>query len=155
GMGTPVTLHGVTRSVPVASSAEERELLATSGLLDDARYRARAGLSDRVDAVTHYLEQGWLQGLDPCDGFEGEFLRPYYEASGRPGPPALIWLELSAMPGRRAPTNRAEAEWLANRIRASRFFDAETYAQGLSRRLDPALHYAVIGELLGCSPSRE
>lgn len=149
-----MTLQGVTRSVPVAS-AEDRELLATSGLLDDARYRARAGLSDEVDAAAHYLEQGWLQGLDPREGFEGEFLRPYYESSGRPGPPALVWLELSVMLGRRAPTNRAEAEWLANRIRNSRFFDAETYAQGLSPRLDPAMHYAVIGELLGWSPSRE
>ena len=59
------------------------------------------------------------------------------------------------LPGRRAPTNRTEAEALANRIRTSRFFDAETYAEGLSRGLDPAIHYAVIGELLGRSPSRE
>jgi len=149
-----MTLYGGTRSEPV-EVAEDREVLAISGLLDDVRYRLRAGLSDEVDAAAHYVEQGWLQGLDPRDGFEGEFLRPYYEASGWPGPPALTWLELSVMPGRRAPMNRAEAEWLANRIRTSRFFDAETYGQRLCGRLDPIMHYVVIGELLGWRPSSE
>jgi glycosyltransferase involved in cell wall biosynthesis len=151
-MGTPVTLQSVT-SDPVA--LVDRELLIASGLLDDVHYRARAGLSDEVDAAAHYLEKGWLQGLDPREGFEGEFLRPYYDASGRPGPPALTWLELSALPGRRAPTNRAEAERFANWIRTSRFFDTATYSQRLPGGLDPAIHYAVIGELLGWSPSRE
>src|SRR6202049_3015770 len=115
--------QGLTRLVPVA--AEDRGLLATSGLLDEARYRARAGLSDDVDAAAHYLEQGWLEGLDPRDGFEGEFLRPSYESSGGHGPPALIWLELSAMPGRRAPTNRAEAERLADSDRDQRYFNTQ------------------------------
>ena len=151
---TQVTLQGGAQSLQVALPGD-RELLAISGLLDEVRYRQRAGLSEAVDAAGHYLEQGWLQGLDPRDGFEGEFLRPYYEASGRRGPPALTWLELSVIPGRRAPMNRAEAEWLANRIRTSRFFDTEAYADGLPTGLDPALHYAIIGELLGWRPSRE
>ena len=80
--------------------------------MDQARYRLRAGLSDAVDPAEHYLAQGWLQGVDPREEFEGEFLRPYYEASDRRGPPAITWLELSVMPGRRAPMNRAEAELL-------------------------------------------
>ena len=150
----PLTLQGATPSESVAS-ADDRALLVASGLLDEAWYRVRASLSDGVDAAAHYLDQGWLQGLEPREGFEGEFLRPYYESCGRTGPPALTWLELSIMPGRRAPMNRADAEWLADRIRTSPFFDAETYAQGLPGGLDPAIHYAVIGELLGRSPSRE
>ena len=150
----PVTLPGGTRSMP-AVFAEDRELLTVSGLLDEASYRVRAGLSGDVDAMAHYLEQGWLQGLDPHEGFEGEFLRPYYEASGYYGPPALTWLELSAMPGRRAPINHIEAEWLADRVRISPFFEAAAYAERLGGGLDPAMHYAVIGELLGWPPSRE
>lgn len=146
-------LPGAPRSVP-AEAAEDRRLLAISGLLDDARYRLGAGLSDEVDAAAHYLEQGWLQGLNPCEGFDGEFLHPYYKASGRYGPPALTWLELSVAQGRRAPMNRAEAESLANRIRDSQFFDAESYAQRLCGEIDPAMHYAVIGELMGWCPSR-
>ena len=137
-----------------AASAEDRDLLATSGLLDKEHYTILAGLSVGVNAVAHYLEQGWLQGLDPCGGFEGEFLRPYYEASGRRGPPALTWLELSVVAGRRAPMNRAEAEALANRIRTSQLFDTETYAQRLCGKLDPVMHYAVVGELLGWQPSQ-
>jgi glycosyltransferase involved in cell wall biosynthesis len=139
----------------LVKAAVDRELLAMSGLLDNARYCLRAGLSDELDAAEHYPEQGWLQGLDPCDGFEGEFLRPYYEASGLYGPPALTWLWLSAMPGRRAPMNYVEAKRLADRVHTSRFFDAVAYAERLSPRLDPAMHYVVIGELLGWPPSRE
>jgi glycosyltransferase involved in cell wall biosynthesis len=124
-------------------------------LLDEASYRIRAGLPGELDAASHYLEQGWLRGLEPREGFEGEFLRPYYEASGWCGPPALIWLELSALPGRRPPISHSEAQGLADRIRTSPFFDATAYADRLKATLDPAMHYAVIGELLGWLPSRE
>jgi len=130
-------------------------MLVASGLLDETWYRARARLSEHADAAAHYVGQGWLQGLEPREGFEGAFLRPYYESCGRTGPPAITWLELSILPGRRAPTTRADAEWLAERIRTSPFFDAEMYAQGLPGGLDPAMHYAVIGELLGRCPSRK
>ncbi len=147
-------LQGATPSESVAP-ADDRALLVASGLLDEDWYRVRANLSDAADAAAHYLERGWLQGLEPREGFEGEFLRPYYESCDRTGAPALTWLELSIMPGRRAPMRRADAEWLADRVRTSPFFDAETYAHGLPGGLDPATHYAVIGELLGRSPSQK
>jgi glycosyltransferase involved in cell wall biosynthesis len=150
-MGTPVNVPGDMRSFAVVK--EDRDLLAISGLLDDTRYRARLGLSDKVDAAAHYLEHGWLQGLDPSDGFDGGFLGPYYEATGWRGPPILTWLELSVMSGRRPPMNREEAEGLANQVRISQFFDAEAYASRLGDKLDPAIHYVVIGELLGWRPS--
>jgi len=136
-------------------SADDRELLQASGLLDEVGYRIHARLGPDVDAVTHYLDQGWLQGIQPRDEFEGEFLRPHYEAAGRPGPPALTWLELSFMPGRRPPMNRAEAEPFANTLRSSPLFDSEAYARRLGGGGDPAIHYAVIGELLGWSPSEK
>ena len=153
GQEGPLTLQGATPPESVAS-ADDRALLVASGLLDEAWYRVRARLSDGVDAAAHYLDRGWLQGFEPREEFEGEFLLPYYESCARTGPPVLTWLELSIMPGRRAPMNRADAEWLADRIRTSPFFDAKTYAQGLPGGLNPAIHYAVIGELLGRSPSR-
>lgn len=148
-----MTLLNNPKSMPM-TSAEDRDVLIVSGLLDEASYRVRAGLSSEVDAAGHYLEQGWRQGLDPRDEFKGEFLKPYYEASGYYGPPALTWIELSAMTSRRAPMNHAEAEWFAERIRTSPYFDASDYAVRLGDGLDPAMHYAVIGELLGLPPSR-
>jgi len=148
-MGRPVTLPAAA----LQASADDRELLAASALFDEAGYRRRAGLSPDVDALAHYLDQGWLRGLQPRDDFDGEFLRPYYEAAGRSGPPALTWLELSVMPGRRAPMNRAEAEAIAHTIRISSLFDGEAYSRRLGGGLDPATHYAVIGELLGWIPS--
>src|SRR4029077_1543862 len=125
-------------------SDDDRDLLIASGLLDDAGYRRHAGLSDSVDVAAHYLEFGWLQGLEPRDGFDGQFLLPYYKSAGLPGPPALTWLELSVMPGRRAPTNHLEAEIFATRIRSSPLFDATTYARRLPADLDPAIHYVVV-----------
>lgn len=136
-------------------SFEDRDLLAVSGLLDEANYRVWAGISDDTDAVAHYLEKGWLHGINPREGFDGEFLRPYYEAAGRHGAPALTWLELSAMPGRRPPKNYSEAAWLADKIRPSPYFDADSYGKRLDGNLDPALHYAIIGESLGWLPSQE
>ena len=50
--------------------------------------------------------------------------------------------------------NRADAGWLASRIRTSPFFDAET-SQGLPGGLQSAMHSAVIGELLEPSPSQD
>ena len=61
---TRFTLQGATRSESVLS-ADDRALLVTSGLLDEAWYRARARLSDGADAAAHYVDQGWLQGLEP------------------------------------------------------------------------------------------
>ena len=78
--------------MPETVSFQDIDFLSLSGLMDEVSYRARAGLSAEIDPVRHYLEEGWRQGLQPYDSFEGEFLRPYYEASGLEGPPALTWL---------------------------------------------------------------
>jgi len=136
-------------------TADDRDLLTTSGLLDEAGYRNRAGLPETEDVASHYLDTGWARGLEPREGFEGQFLLPYYESAGRSGPPALTWLELSVMPGRRAPVNRVEAELLASSIRSSPLFDAAAYAKRLPADLDPAIHYVVVGELLGWQPSSQ
>jgi len=135
--------------------ADDRDLLTISGLLDEAGYKRRAGLLETADAAAHYLDTGWSRGLEPCDGFEGQFLLPYYSSAGRLGAPALTWLELSVLPGRRAPVNRTEAELLARQIRSSPLFDAETYAKRIPADLDPAIHYVVVGELLGWPPSSQ
>jgi glycosyltransferase involved in cell wall biosynthesis len=127
-------------------------LLRSSGCLDEGFYRARAGLSVDADAAEHYLGCGWRRGLDPHADFEGEFLRPFYEAAGLGVPPALAWLELSAMGGA-SPASRAEAETLAGPVRRSALFDAAGYARLLPAGMDPALHYVVVGERLGWKPS--
>jgi glycosyltransferase involved in cell wall biosynthesis len=136
-------------------TSHDCELLTESGLLDEAGYRQRAGLPSTADAAAHYLNRGWLLGLEPCEGFEGQFLLPYYQSAGLTGPPALTWLELSIMPGRRVPSSRAEAESMADRFRSSPFFDAAEYARRLPTGLDPAVHYVVVGEVLGWPPSSQ
>ena len=135
-------------------SSDDREVLSMSGLLDEAGYRQRANLPEGDDAVAHYLSEGWRQGLNPYDGFDGEFLRPYYEASALLGPPILSWLELAARSDHRPPTNPIEANVLAEQVRASRFFDGGAYAERLGSGLDPAMHYAVVGEFTGWRASR-
>ncbi|RWD74267.1 rhamnan synthesis F family protein [Mesorhizobium sp.] len=108
-------------------------LLGSSGRWsDDEMYRAGAALS--------------------VGSFEEDFLRPLYEATNLVGSPFVTWLELSAMGGP-APMNRTEAEVLATSIRNSALFDAAGYGRQLPVGMDPALHYAVVGERMGWRPS--
>jgi hypothetical protein len=78
-------------------SSSDRDLLAISRLLDTEWYQKQSSLPHGRDPVDHYLAVGWQNGIDPYNGFESDFLRPYYEASGHSGAPILTWLELSSM----------------------------------------------------------
>jgi glycosyltransferase involved in cell wall biosynthesis len=135
-------------------SSSDRDLLAISRLLDTEWYQKQSSLPHGRDPVDHYLAVGWQNGIDPYNGFESDFLRPYYEASGHSGAPILTWLELSSMEGRRPPTCQREAEYLAARLKHTALFDEDYYRQTLRGDLDPALHYVLIGELIGYQPSR-
>jgi hypothetical protein len=127
-------------------------LLRASGLFDPGYYRGMAGIQGGIDPVWHYLEEGWRQGLEPNQHFGGSFLRPFYEAAGLSGPPAAIWLELSAA-GSPLPVNQAEAVAAAQFFRAASGFDADFYRSRLPPGMDPALHYAVVGERMGWRPA--
>src|SRR5271170_6383760 len=106
------------------SANELADLLRFSTLMDTNYYRAAAGIGDFEDPCSHYINRGWRLGLQPNSQFEGEFLRPFYEAAGIcEQPPAYTWLEFSAYPPA-LPTNRREAEVLASRLRLSPIFDA-------------------------------
>jgi len=129
-------------------------LLRDSGLFDHNTYRAAAGIDAAIDAVEHYLVEGWRTGLEPGPGFQGEFLYPYYRSVGYFGPPAITHLKLRAA-GAPAYATLAEAEHWAAPIRGSALFDAVGYAARFDRidDLDPALHYVIVGEQMGVPPS--
>ena len=130
----------------------ELALLAASGLFDEAHYAAQTGLPRGPGLLQHYLDIGWRWKVEPRPGFEPRFLEPYYAASGLTGPPLLTWIELGARGGR-LPATEAEAQWRANHIRGHDAFDAGWYAGRLPPGLDPALHYVLVGEILGWRPS--
>ena len=130
------------------------ELLELSGLLDEAVYRAAAGISDETSSAEHYLREGWRRGLEPGPNFEGGFLRPYFEFVGLHGAPALTYLTLFETV-RDGLTTRSDAENVAHAIRDSALFDATDYAaRAGTMDLDPALHYVIVGEMMGLAPSR-
>jgi glycosyltransferase involved in cell wall biosynthesis len=136
-------------------SVVDGELLAlvrASSCFDEPFYRAQAGLPEDTDAVEHHLLVGWQRGLEPNQGFDGSFLRPFYETAGFSEPPVLTWLELAAMGGP-MPKNRAEAEALARPVRQNPLFDAQGYARRLPADMDAALHYVIVGERMGWRPS--
>ena len=87
-------------------------------------YRARAGIDADIDPIKHYLIEGWRVGLEPCGGFEGALLFPYYQSAGYSGPPAVTYLKLRAAGGRAYPTLGAVEHW-APSIRESDLFDAD------------------------------
>jgi hypothetical protein len=88
-------------------------------------------------------------------GFDRRFLRPYFAAINPAGlaEPTIAelkdagWLTVDSL---------AQAERIANAVRSSGCFDAGEYAARicLSRELDPAMHYVLVGERLGYAPSR-
>lgn len=143
---------------PVDGSTDDLEgdcsFLRESGLFDIEWYRAKAGLEAGVDAVEHYLRQGWRAGLEPGPEFEGSRLYSYFRTAGFRGPPAVTYSRLRAE-GHPAFKTLNEAERWAAFIRTSELFDAAEYATrvGLSRQLDAAMHYVLVGESRGHAPS--
>jgi glycosyltransferase involved in cell wall biosynthesis len=129
-------------------------LLRDSGLFDPDTYRAAAGIDVSTDAIEHYLREGWHRGHEPGPGFQGTFLYPYYCGAGHVGAPAIAYLKLRAAGGP-AYATYGEAERWAAVIRSSALFECERYAAKLDCTcgLDPALHYVLVGEVMGLSPS--
>jgi glycosyltransferase involved in cell wall biosynthesis len=141
------------QSVPENRKADGR-LLEESGLLDADAYRAVAGIDAATNAAEHYLAVGWRQKIEPGPDFEGHFLDLYFRSAGFDGPPAMTYIRLRAT-GWPVYATRAQAEPVAALIRASNLFDAAGYAarHGSIGELDPALHYVIVGELMGLTPS--
>ncbi|MEA2905394.1 MAG: hypothetical protein QOI12_2781 [Alphaproteobacteria bacterium] len=127
-------------------------LLEESEIFDADAYSAATGI-DPASAAKHYLAEGWLQGHEPCPGFEGRFLYPYYRSVGFSGCPAMTYLTLRAA-GWPVFPNRAAVEHLAEFIRSNNLFDAAAYRARLDGSdLDPLFHYIVVGERMGHAPS--
>jgi glycosyltransferase involved in cell wall biosynthesis len=105
-------------------------------------------------AAENCLAAGGPQGIGPAPRFEGAFLARYYRSAGFVDPPAMTFLKLRARDWPVYAT-RAEAEAVAAPIRASGLFDAAGYraAAGNLGKLDPILHYVIVGERLGLPPS--
>src|SRR5262249_744048 len=129
-------------------------LLEASGLIDEGAYHAAAGIDATMSVSEHYLTFGWRQGIELGPQFEGGFLARYYRSIGLNGPPALIYLKLREL-GRPAYAPRAEAEAVAQIIRAGDLFDETAYAAaaGGLGELDRVLHYVIVGERAGFAPS--
>jgi len=132
----------------------DSQLLEESEIFDASAYAAATGIASSADAARHYLVDGWRRGFEPGPHFEGRFLYPYYRSVGYSGPPALTYLTLSAS-GSASYRGSVEAEAAASVIRKSPYFDAAFYRARFPRigNLDPALHYVLVGEGLGYSPS--
>ena len=149
-----------TRDVPFKSNNDmtlERILLSDSGLFDASGYSSHAGDESRTDPLGHYILTGWKMGLEPNDSFAGSFSQPYFATLGVDEPPAISWLALRAA-GWPVYANRASIEYVVEAIRNSGLFDENHYLPQLgpvSTQLDPLVHYVLVGERLGLSPSRE
>jgi glycosyltransferase involved in cell wall biosynthesis len=130
------------------------KVLRDSGLFDNNSYRAAARIAPEADAIEHYLIEGWRSGLEPNPGFEGASLHPYYSSVGYAGPPAITHLRLRAA-GAPAYATLKDAEAWAAAVRGSELFDTARYAASHDQiyDLDPALHYVIVGEQMGSSPS--
>ncbi|MDQ0301615.1 rhamnan synthesis F family protein [Ancylobacter polymorphus] len=132
----------------VELDARFRELLELSGFVDLEFYRSAVGRPHLIDPIAHYADVGWRIGVPPNARFDGDFIWPFYVAAGLEGPPAFHWIALTAA-GFSLPANEVEAQARAEHVRRSQIFDPMYYGRRLPEGVDPALHYVVIGEVLG------
>ena len=133
----------------------DRAILDLSGLFDPMAYRIAAGLDPSDDPARHYLQAGWRSEIEPAPGCELQYMKPYFAAAGRYGP-TLVEYALLRAAGRRVYATYAEAKQVADLIMSSGLFDEDFYRSRLGaagRNLDPALHYVLVGEILGFRPS--
>jgi glycosyltransferase involved in cell wall biosynthesis/SAM-dependent methyltransferase len=116
----------------------------------------RGALRRRSSVVEHQAavrDRGILRGI--LDR-EVEFLGPYFRSAGLLGPPASICARLREA-GWPVYDSHESAESVAAVIRTSDLFDGAEYRARLGKLngLDPALHYVVVGEATGVSPSKD
>ena len=133
----------------------EKAILLASGLFDDAWYVEQRQETICCDPISHYVSTGWLSGFEPNDSFPGSLLGSCFESLGFEEPPAVTWSVLHSA-GWHVPSTRRELEAQASRVRASKLFDETFYlaqARQVNGRVDPAIHYVVVGERLGLAPS--
>jgi glycosyltransferase involved in cell wall biosynthesis len=143
------------KAMTLSDLALQRNLLAASRIFDESSYVDRAGDEARLDPIGHYLEIGWRQGLEPIRSFPGSFLLPYFATLGITESPAVTWLVLRSA-GWPVYDSRAEIESAADLVRNSGLFNEAFYRSqlgSLAAGLDPAIHYVVVGERMGFSPS--
>jgi glycosyltransferase involved in cell wall biosynthesis len=111
-------------------------------------------LTRQVDPFSNYVFPEPVADIDPVLKEQAAWLRPYFGSVGLTDEPTAIVLSLQAQ-GYPIAVKRAEAERVAQAVRASGLFDADFYRvnAGDIGGLDPALHYAVVGEREGIAPS--
>jgi glycosyltransferase involved in cell wall biosynthesis len=134
--------------------AVETKLIAESGAFNTKYYCGAAGRITDITPIEHYLLYGWNKGYETSAHFQGHWLYPYFASAGLNDPPVLTYATLQAA-YEPVYATRAAAERAAQAVRSSDLFDADSYAArvGNIERLDPALHYVIIGERLGYAPS--
>jgi glycosyltransferase involved in cell wall biosynthesis len=112
-------------------------------------------LTREVDPFSNYVFPEPVADIHPALKEQAAWLRPYFASVGLTDEPAAIVLSLQAQ-GYPIAVKRADAERVAQAVRASGLFDADHYRAnaGDIGGLDPALHYAVVGERGGIAPSQ-
>ncbi|WP_417451972.1 glycosyltransferase [Kordiimonas sp.] len=145
-------------------------------LFDPAYYASQTGVTDPVDAILHFAQEGWKQGVNPSAGFLVEpYLVAYPDIAQTGANPLSHYLHFGRAEGRQAfvspgwdarqtvqdmripdeteisPQMRALADGLVScGVFDEAFYRAE-YGNYLDGRawIHSALHYVTVGELAG------
>lgn len=118
------------------------------------KHAIRALLTKEADPFSSYVFPEPSIDIDPGLKAQTAWLRPFFSSVGLNDDPAAVFLGLERA-GYPIYAKRADAEHVAQIVRASALFDAAYYASNACDigNLDPALHYVVIGERMGIAPS--
>jgi glycosyltransferase involved in cell wall biosynthesis len=106
------------------------------------------------DSIGHDPFLGTRSNIDPVLSLQTQWLYPFFASVGLHDPPVLTVLAYRSA-GYATYSTRADAERVAQIVRASRLFDEQYYLAraGNIGDLDPVLHYVIVGERMGFAPS--
>lgn len=132
-----------------------REFRRRHPRLADYGRRMLSHIFDGSGVDEHDRAPDGAERADPAREFDGSFLEPYFRSAGFTDSPATTYARLREA-GWTVYATRAAAESVAAVIRGHELFDARQYAARLGpveEGIDPALHYVIVGEQMGLSPS--
>lgn len=133
-------------------SATNDDLIRSSELFDEVWYHKAYKLDQAVDAVGHYLDQGWLIGCNPSPLFDSnKYLEQNPDVRESNINPLIHYLKFGYNENRAIFTT----DDYLYLIRKSEFFDENWYHQTykLDASIEAADHYLETGWLLGFNPS--
>jgi glycosyltransferase involved in cell wall biosynthesis len=141
--------------VPVGFKDVREALHRIARGFDELRQSLPLASSGTPTLIDHFRAAGWGQNVPPIPTFPGRLLPQCFEDTVLGEVAELAWIK-RVMRGWQASSDEDATRAAVARVQNSDLFDASYYARkaGIGGEwIDPAMHYVLVGDTLGLSPS--